>query len=231
MLVIFLRNRLDYRELFEFLEEICSILTEELSLGNNAVDRQIVAIYLLLCLYLKQPTNLRQQIRMTSENIICMRNLLKDDSVINRDDLKYTIGQFYSLNAIKFVQSNIIYGPSLVTKKNVIQTYKNRHSTRRTNRNIESSNEGTSKDRTPEQAITDNLKYEISPTLDQMESLLSTYIEVRKSVGITANYNLQDLFIPESINQFMADANSDASKNNELTSVVTRLNRLFSHFF
>lgn len=113
-------NRFDPRELLEAITEMNKTLVAIFSDARQHELNKIVAIYFLLCLYVKQPVRLRRTVRLTCDQIIQLQKLPQDLSCAGFEaDVKFVLDYLKSSGAIDIVEESVIYGPSMLINRGV----------------------------------------------------------------------------------------------------------------
>lgn len=160
-------NRYDPRELLESISKINEVLVQTLASQTNGNNNRIVALYYLLCTYLKQPRRFRQKIRFNCDDIITTENMCYGRTLppnFHRD-ARFAWRQLKRLQAVDFVEERLIYGPSML------------------------SNKGTKKSVEPEQSdimvnvdnsdINRFLESKIEPAMNELEQICRPYEQLR----------------------------------------------------
>lgn len=172
-------NRYDPRELLEAISDMNVLLVQTLTdLSNQGNDQRIVALYFLLCLFMKQPSRLRRKIRLTCCDLIFIQNLTQCDSLKGpRSDVKFVWKRLKELQAIDCVETRIMYGPSLLTI------------CRATKRDLESGIQQPNEMNEEHIEALEFIRNKIDPELAEIESLCTSYERIKESLKID---NYQD---------------------------------------
>lgn len=112
-------NRFDPRELLESISELNKRLVSILNgkEGQNSETRT-VALYFLLCLYVKQPERFRQKIRLTIGDSLQLQNLCQGEKQLRcHSDAQFAWNHLRRLRAIDFVEARLMYGPSMLSHR------------------------------------------------------------------------------------------------------------------
>lgn len=104
-------NRYDPRELLEAIAEMNKLLVSKLDseIGNN---QWAVALYMLLCIYMKQPQSVSLPIRMTMDEFLKVEKSI----YAKTGDLIYAWKCLKNMNAIHIAEEKALYGPQLLKK-------------------------------------------------------------------------------------------------------------------
>lgn len=110
-------NRFDPRELIESIREINHYLVDKLIDTNSQDDlSRKVALYFLLCQFVKQPESLRRKIRMRCEDALYLETKCTNDWQQD-DDIGFAWRYLRFVDAIDFVEERVFYGPSMLTSR------------------------------------------------------------------------------------------------------------------
>lgn len=109
-------NRFDPRELIEAISEMYTCLTDVLvSHAQDAI--KTTALYMLLCIYVKQPERFRSKFRWTCQDLIGIESWCNTvEEKYNNLDPKRALKQFKALNAFDLVEERKIFGPSMIRR-------------------------------------------------------------------------------------------------------------------
>lgn len=171
-------NRYDPRELLEAISDMNALLVQILTNRSGQRDEEkIIALYFLLCLFVKQPYRLRRKIRLTCGDLIFIQNLTQDESLKGpTSDVKFVWKRLREIEAIDCVETRVIYGPSLLTNRGA-------------KRELEF---GISQQREMDEEHRKALEFiqnKIEPELMEMETLCASYEQIKESLKID---NYQD---------------------------------------
>lgn len=162
-------NRFDPRELLESITRINQFLVK-IVIDSEDVKQVVVALYFLLCLYMKQPERFRCKIRLTCDDAIHIQKTVSRYSEKDNRDVKFTWHQLRRLRAFNLVEERIIYGPSLLYRED-----------KRVN-NAETSNEQTTL--AGQRDSIEFLESKIEQTMVGIQTMLHPYNELKKNLGL-----------------------------------------------
>lgn len=179
-------NRYDPRELLEAISDMNIKLVQTLTDSSSQRDEEkIIALYFLLCLYVKQPHRLRRKIRLTCSDLIFIQNFTRDESLRGpKQDIRFVWKSLRAMQAIDYVESRIMFGPSLLT---------NRGGKRELEFDICQQSEANEE----YQEACEFIRNKIDPELSEMEMLCNSYEQIRDSLNID---NYQDSSSVEQLN-------------------------------
>lgn len=167
-------NRFDPRELIEAISEMNSNLTDTLLAPHHQDMIKIVAIYLLLCIYMRQPERFRCKLRWTCQDLISIEtwcNTMVDKS--NNPHPRQALGQLKAFRAFDLVEERKMYGPSLI---------------RRGAKDLEEKSNHCSSPVTEELRETmEFLECKIEPSLSEMANIHAQYDAFRQALQLS-NY-------------------------------------------
>lgn len=171
-------NRFDPRELLETITELNKRLVPILANKSNDLTSRVVALYLLLCLFVKQPERMRRKIRLTCEDALSVTQLCElVQHEYSHDDTKFAWKQLRQLEAIDFVEERIIFGPSLLLQ---------RHS--RANTSGADSEEFHTLADPLQEALADTrcfIEQKISPAMSELDRMCSSYDQLREMLKLS----------------------------------------------
>lgn len=162
-------NRYDPRELFDAINEMNRVLVLSLAgLKTQDPHLRIVAIYFLLCLYAKQPANMKQKIRMTCDDAVSAQQFF---SQICGDqlgkDVWFAWKYLLKNQAIDIVEQRTILGPSMLSFKGAKKDQLNDANT--TERLLQNRRDSLN-----------FIESKLEPQLDQLESLGASYAHIKE---------------------------------------------------
>lgn len=171
-------NRYDPRELLEAISDMNTLLVQTLTdPSNQSEEAKIIALYFLLCLYVKQPNRLRRKIRLTCGDLIFIQNLTRNTSLqAPISDIKFVWRRLREMQAIDYVETRIIYGPSLLTNRGA-------------KRDLESDIFQQSEIIEEHKEAREFIQNKIEPELAEMETLYSHYEQIKESLKIDGYQN------------------------------------------
>lgn len=189
-------NRYDPRELLEAISDMNTLLVQTLTDPSNQRDEvRITALYFLLCLHVKQPCRLRRKIRLTCGDLIFIQNLTQNMSPqVPISDVMFVWKRLKEMQAIDYVETRIIYGPSLLTNKGA-------------KRDLESDIFQQSEIIEEQREAREFIQNKIEPELVEMETLYAHYEQIKESLRIDSYQN---------------PANVDMGKNGSLKEFIDK---------
>lgn len=113
-------NRFDPRELLEAVTEMNKRLVDALIDSSKAVEHRLIALYFILCLYLKQPERYRRKIRLTCDDVTDIQALCAMvEQAKGHKDANFSWHKLRQTDSIDFVEERQIYGPSMLIGRGV----------------------------------------------------------------------------------------------------------------
>lgn len=167
-------NRFDPRELVEAISEMNNLLVHILTdSSNESKASHIVALYFLLCLFVKQPKRFQSKIRLTCDDIIRVESLTCEaqESYPN-SDISFVWNKLKSIKAIDIVEERVIYGPSMLTCRGVKYVPDSISLQQQ---------QSKAKDHKDSTIFLEN---EIEPSLLRIESIYTPYEQIKKSLNL-----------------------------------------------
>lgn len=108
-------NRFDPRELLEAIQALNDYLIDLITNKDVEHHTKTIALYFILCMYVKQPERLRRKIRVDHVGIMSLNRLSSSATCQNlASDIKFVWKMLRRLKAIDFVEERCIYGPSML---------------------------------------------------------------------------------------------------------------------
>lgn len=201
-------NRYDPRELLESISEMNKYLVSRLMNDNGATNYWLVAIYMMLCIFVKQPQRLKRKFRMKMEDLIYVEKLIEAKKTLFQDSCGPTFAWkcLKNLDAIELVEERNICGPQILKKGGNKEYHDYDELATRTDPLV-----------TIKKDSKVFLETKIEPSLLEIESLLAPYESIKKSLQldpsgndpITTSYIKQ---AKELIEKFKADIENPQEK-------------------
>lgn len=158
-------NRFDPRELIEAISEINIHLTQVLVSTASDNVLKTVAIYLLLCIHIKQPERFRCKFRWTCLDLTTIESWC--NSIVDNPDSRRALRQLKALKAFDLVEEHSIYGPSLVRKKGAPKQIRSSPLTEDRKETLE------------------YIESRIEPTLSELRQIHAGYDQFRQALQLT----------------------------------------------
>lgn len=166
-------NRYDPRELFDAISEMNKRLVL-VAAGVKSQDFQhrVVAMYFLLCVFVKQPLEMKQKIRFSCDDAVAIRGLISECSCAQTaKDIDFAWRYLVDKDAIDIVEQRLIYGPSMLTSRGVKRRQVDESSV--TDRVLEARQESA-----------DFIDTKIEPALAELESMSVSYGFIKDVLGL-----------------------------------------------
>lgn len=114
-------NRYDPRELYDAISEMNKrLVLIAIDPKSHVFQHRVVAIYFLLCIFAKQPSHMKQKIRITCDDAVSIRALLSESSSAQTSmDVDFAWRYLIDKEAIDIVEQRSIYGPSMLISKGI----------------------------------------------------------------------------------------------------------------
>lgn len=170
-------NRYDPRELLEAISYMNQKLIEYAVDHRRAEVDRFTALFFLLCLSIKQPSNLRRRVRLTCKDTLEIDKLCREaDPKLERlkTDAVFVWMYLMQISAIDFVEERSVFGPSMLVNKGKKKPYGS----------FDESNEAIDEERVE----TKFLEEKIYNNLAELEGILPQYELIRESLNLD-NYN------------------------------------------
>lgn len=188
-------NRYDPRELIDAISEINKRLVLTLvGLKTQDPHHRIVAIYFLLCLYAKQPSNMKQKIRMTCDDATSVQEFCSQTCGPQLGkDVRFAWRYMLENGAIDLVEQRAILGPSMLSFKGLKKDQLNDANT-------------TEKLLGDRQESLDFIENKLEPHLEQLENLSANYAYIKSALAIDKAPGLSSS--DKNITEIVTDAKS-----------------------
>ena len=192
-------NKFDPRELCETIFEMNKKLVEMISDNcKNDLKSATLALYMLLCISEKQPSMLRQKIRLTCSDAINIQKLCEDvERTLNHCDATFAWNRLRESDSIDFVEERLIYGPSMLNSRRM-----NREGFTLQSEKFVPINQ-------IQQNFSEFIEQKIEPSILELSNLSGNYEQVRNALKLDeVDDSTVDIVSKGSVAEFINEAKS-----------------------